>query len=393
MNQEHAFSSNDVYDFLKILVELGGVHYIDNTYCIFRSDDQTPVGIKVGAAKKQIALYKEGTKIPPDAVYLNPFNELLGKHPEQDWFMNTISVIPGCLLMYTMKKMAEMITNKKEDTPVKTAALISKFVGRVDEKFINELGKIRALDMGMIFYDKQKHIAQLLCDLWEEEFEEKLKTKIRKSSLVVMREMAEEILKTSTPEQYTYTATIIACPRFDAVAHVLVETLTAMHDIVEKITGVDLHTDELNEHLKHLEAYHKALQWLATSSASPMNEKSPAKTVANAVDIPWNVETKPTLNVEPVTCKKEDSVLGNVEVVGFTKNPTFSGGFGNGEVVNPTYGMGGGGFGGGGWGGGQCISGLGCVSAVVPKCEGPDFSRMTSAAAARAFTGLGGIGC
>jgi len=393
---EAQFSPDSVYDFLKLLVETGGVHYVDNTHCIFRTDDRTPVGVKVGGGKdsnKQIALYKEGTKPPANSVYLNPFDELLGHHPEREWFMNMISIIPGCLVHYTMKQMTELINSKTKDTKkFKEAQIVSKFVDRVDDKLINELNKIRPLDAGMIFYDKSKHIAQLLCDFWQKDFEDKMKSKIRKSSLQVIRDMAAEIYGTETPEEIMHTATLLACPRFDATVHVLVSTLTRIHKITEEIVKIDLHTDELNEHLKHLEAYHKALQWLATSSASPVKSVSDTDAkIAGAPSIPWNV-TSPAAasglpaNIGSPAATTGTSILGNVGVAGVTPNPTFGGGV----TKNPTFGMGGmsnvlgnaGVFDPG-------IPGLGRVAPVVPRVETPDFSKLTMDAYASMGYGTG----
>ena len=392
---ESNFSPNDVYSFLKLLVEIGDVHFVGEDHCIYRNEDRTPVGVKVGSGKdsiKQIALFKEGCKPPPNAVYLNPFDELLGAHPERDWFMNVISIIPGCLLLHSMKTMTDLINSKKKDTKFKAAQILSKFVDRVDEKFSNELQKIRPLDAGMIFYDKQKHIAQLLCDFWQESFEEKMKSKLRKSSIQLIRDMTEELYGTKTPEEIMYTATVLACPRFDAVVHVLVDVLTRLSKDLEKLIKIDLHAKELTEHLAHLEAYHKALQWLATSSASPVKSVSETDAkIAGTSSVPWNVEAPGSSsglpqNVVPVV-QGTGGFLSNVGPVGVTRNPTFGGGV----TRNPNFTLGGG-FGPGVGAFDPGVPGLGRVSPVIPKVETPDFSRIaTDAYNSMGFgTGFGG---
>lgn len=387
---ESNFSTNDVYSFLKLLVETGGVHYVDADHCIFRTDDRTPVGVKIGNGKdstKQIALFKEGCKPPVNAVYLNPFDELLGQHPERDWFMNVISIIPGCLLLHSMKTMTDMINNKTKDTKFKAAEVLSDFSDRVDEKFAHELQKIRPLDAGMIFYDKQKHVAQLLCDFWQEEYVEKLKGKIRKSSIGLIQDMAKAMYGSETPEEITYTATLLACPRFDAVVHVLVETLSRFSEKLEKIVKIDLHAEELKQHLTHLEAYHKALQWLATSSASPVKTVSETDAIISGKkDVPWNVEAPGTTSGLPANVGSPcatGGILGNVGPVGVTANPTFGGGV----TRNPNFGLGG--FLGNVMDPG--VPGLGRVAPVIPRVEVPDFSRVANDAyAGMNLTGLGG---
>lgn len=353
--KEYSFDQNTVYEFLKLLIETGGVHYVDENQTIFRRSDRTPVGIKVGNGKdnrKLIALFKEGCKPPVNAVYLNPFDELLGEHPERDWFMNVITIIPGCIALFTMKSMTEMILSNNKDAEFASAEVIAPFVDKVDNKFLNELQKIRPLDVGMIFYDKQKHVSQLLCDFWEESFEEKMKSKIRKSSLKTMREMLTAIYKTETPHEMTYTATLVPCPRFDAVVHVLSEALTRMTDVVEKTTEIKLRAAELAAHLEHLEAYHKALQWLATSTTTKPTEETPAET-------PWSVNPVGALgNVVPVG-SSSTGIAGATAVVpaGITRNPSF-GVPSAGVVRNPSF------------GGPTMFGGIGGVAPVIPSTPG-----------------------
>ena len=380
MNQEHAFSQNDVYEFLKLLVETGGVHYVDANYTIYRTEDRTPVGVRIGNGKdnrKQIALFKEGCRPPENAVYLNPFDELLGDHPDRDWFLNMLAIIPGCLALYSMKSMSEMITNKTKDVDIKSAEVLAPFVDKVDKKFVDELQKLRPVDVGLIFYDKQKHIAQLLCDFWEEEFENKMKSKVRKSSLKTMREMLAAIYKTETPHEMTHTSTLVPYPKFDAVVHVLSMCLTRMTDVVEKVTDIKLRANELEAHLEHLEAYHKALQWLATSTTSkPANEQVTG-------DAPWTVAPAGTANitgaapvgaapVAPVSSGSSD-FLRDASVVGVTRNPNYGGA---GVVTNPTFGIGAASFA----PVVPTVPSMGGIAPVVPKAPTFDASSFTSQA-------------
>lgn len=388
MNQEHNFSTNDCYEFIKLLVEMGGVHYIDANHCIFRSGDGTPVGVDLENGKdsrRLISLYKEGCKPTPGSIYLNPFVELLGKHPEYDWFINTLEVIPGCIVLFTIKSMISLITSKKKDAKFKSAQIIAKFVDKVDDKFEREVQKIRPLDAGFIFYDHQKKTAQLLCDLLDEDFIEKVHSKevksslstLRKSTITTIQEMLKEVYGTATPWEMMYTATLIACPRFDAEVHVLIDCLNRIHSVVENITEFKLHTKELNEHIEHLAAYHKAMQWLATSSASPVKSASETDAkIANPANIPWNVEapggTNPLGNAAPVALTTKNNFLGNVSPVGVTKNPTY-----NPMACNPM-------FGGMGYPGGSMMPvtpmtpGLGRVAPVVPTVGASDLSNLAA---------------
>ena len=328
---EQNFSSDDVYSFLKTLVELGGVYFIDNQHCLSHTEDRTPVGVTVGAdpkKKRMIALFKEGERPPENSVYLNPFVELIGDHPELDKFNTIIGILPGCLTLKTMMDITELILSEKKDTEFKTASIIAPFVGKVDQKFLAELQKIRPVDAGCIAYDPKKYIAQLQCMLVTDEWLEKNKSKFRKSSIKTIREMVETIYGTPTPHKTVYTGTLPPCKRFDAVIHVLVEYLDNVQKVVEPITGIELHAAELKEHVNRLPAYHKAMQWLATTTSSPQKTQPVLdKTVASKHAVPWTASSSVLSNAAAVVPPSSTVV-----------NPNYRGFGGGGTVANPTFG-------------------------------------------------------
>ena len=328
---EKTFGPNQVFDFLKLLIETGGLFYVDSENCIRQSDNDEPQGVELKKGdRRKIALYSEDATVTSDVVYLNPFGELIGRYPEKEWFFNSISTWPGCLALYAMTKIAQLAVDEKSDVDLKAAKAFAKFMDRIDKKFIDELQKIRPLDVGMIFYDKEKHIAQVLCDIFEDEWAEKMKGKLRKSSIALVREMLAAIFQTDDPAEIMYTATVISCPKFDAVVHTLVDALTRMAPIVEPATGLDLHVSELTPHLDHIEAYHKALQWMSSSAASPMKAKKEPSS-PNSVDVPWKTES--TIDV----ANPGKSFLERVSPAGVTVNPNYKNGS---SVVNPTFGGG-----------------------------------------------------
>lgn len=371
------FGSKDVYDFLKLLIEIGGVHYIDESGCIYRTDDRTPVGVKLGSGKndkKMIALFRENERPPQNAVYLNPFVELIGKHPELDLFMTITAIVPGCLALHTMIKMAELLRSKKQDAEFKTADLLSKYADKIDDKFINELQKIRPIDAGAIAYDTTKYTAQLQCLFWTDEWLEKMKSKLRKSTIKTVQEMITDIYGTDTPHSIMHQGTLPPCKRFDAVVHVLVETLSRMQKYVEPLTGMELHVDELKTHLERLPAYHKAMQWLATTTASSdkVNQTGINQIVANKDAPPWG-STVSAPKFSPVS-DTGTGFLSKASAVGVTKNPTYGGGV----TKNPTFGMG---AMGGIFGAAPVtpsVPGLGGVSPVVPMVSGMDIGNVAA---------------
>lgn len=371
---EQHFTAADVYDFMKLLIETGGVHYVDSSHCIYRTDDRTPLGVNIGTGKngnKQIALFVEGVKPPQNAVYLNPFVELIGRHPELDHFLTIISITPGCLVMHTMIKMAELILSKKDDVGFENAELLSKFADKVDDKFLKELQKIRPMDAGAIAYDSSKYTAQLQSMFWVEDWITKIRDKIRKSSVTLIQDMAETIYGTDTPHQLIHKGTLPPCKRFDAIVHVFVETLANIRKVVEPITGLELHVDELKAHLERLPAYHKAMQWLATSTASSDKPAADANKVSSIKDatVPWGSD----IVSKASAVSPNNDFLAHASPVGVTKNPNYNGG----SVKNPNFGV----FPGGGLFGVSPVTvstpGLGSVSPVVPSLSVSEMSGFT----------------
>ena len=312
---ETAFSAGNVYEFFKILIETGGIHYIDKDNVIRYVSDQSPVGIKTGtgskAPLKSVALYKPNMEIDSTKVLLNPFSEYVGFHPERDWFYKYMTGLPGNLIKFTILGMAETVLNKDRDFDPKTAAKLAEFTPRIDAKFVNEIKKIRACDIGCIMYSKDKHIAQLISALWEKEFEAGSKSALRKSSLMLVRDIVSSMLGVGIPEELKYTSTVVCCPEFDATINLLADILERISPIVEAVLPTKLHAKEIKEHLTHLEAYYKAIQWLTTSTSSPVKEVSKGPTtVTEAVATPWSSTVSP-VGGTPVTPVASPTIIPN----------------------------------------------------------------------------------
>ena len=318
---EKQFSPNDIREFIKTLVTLGDIHYVGADGVIMYSVNDTPVGVAVkeGGKDKQmpIALYREGMTIG-DYRLLNPFVEKLGKHDELDWFMNFLMVVPGCLMTKALMTMQELATDEKKDTDnFKAAAALADFIGRIDQKFAKELKKFRPLELGLIYYDKKEHIAQFQSDFFDEEASKNLASSMRKASFELIKEFIAKMLGTDKPHQLYYNASVIGCPKFDAIVHVLVDVLDRIDEYVEPLLGINLHVQELKQHLENLEAYQKAMRFLASSASSARQtedadkakkEAKAPKTIAQMVaeNSPWS---KAAVGASPIKNNFSNAVI------------------------------------------------------------------------------------
>jgi len=288
MGTEVTFNADNVYEFLKTLIEIGDVFYIDSENRVIDKATDEFVGVRThggkNAVNKAIGLYKQNQKTNPDVVAVNPFTEVVGYYPEKDWFFGFLQVLPGCLLRQAMKSMADYAINTEKDASFKSADIMSEFIERMDKTFVKELNnhELRGSEIGFIFYKREKHTAQLQSSVFTEEFETKMKGKLRLSSIRLIRDIMKYLLETDKPTQIYYEATLIGCPRMDAIFHVLLDVLKRIASKYEALTGVQLKVAELDEHAGRLAAYHKAMQWYASSSSSPIKEKGVSGTVATA---------------------------------------------------------------------------------------------------------------
>lgn len=327
---EKSFNMDHIFNFVKTLVELGGTHYVDGNNIILNSNDNTPIGVTVNIAGKDvhrpIAVFQEGMSIG-EYVPLNPFVELLGRHDENDWFLKLLQVLPGVIIYQTLFKMQEHATSDK-DVGFKASKNLSKFIGRIDARFAKELGKIRPLEICHIYYDRKTHIAQLQSDICDAEFEKEIGSKVRKSSINLIREIVKAMLKVEDcPEEIQHTATLIGCARFDAEAHVLIDVIDRIDEFVEPLLDISLHAEELKEHLTKLEAYQKAMAFL-TSSAAPSATSTGAgpmtsakKTTTSGGTVPW----KSSMGVSGAPASID---LSRCTPIGGVKSPYFNGGSG-----------------------------------------------------------------
>lgn len=289
---EKSFGANQAREFIKTLVELGDTHYVDNNNLIVCTGDNSPVGATVNIGGKDvnrpIQIFYEGMQIG-DFVVLNPFVELLGRHDEVDWFLKLQAVLPGVIIWKTLIAMAEHAVSK-EDTGFKAAKALSKFIGRIDERFLKEVGKLRPLEIAHIYYDRKQHVAQLQSDICSKDFQEQISGRIRKSSIKLIEEIVKFMLKVEKcPEEIDYKATMIGCYRFDAIAHVVIDVVDRIDDVVEAVTDMKLHADELKAHLENMEAYQRSMAWLTstTGAVTPKDKGPKTVSVQSIGETPW----------------------------------------------------------------------------------------------------------
>jgi hypothetical protein len=292
---EQVINQDTVYSFLKLLVELGGVHYVDKDQIIISSSTGNPVAVSVGKRVLPIALFKDGMPIG-EYVVLNPLKESFGKAPEREWFFTFQSVLVGSLVKRLLSKTVELAISKDENVSYEKLDLVTAFFDKFDEKMLKEIDRIKVTQWANIFYDKATHTAQLQSDIFNAKLQAELGSKIRKQSWEVFRGMMELIFGTCEIEKnFTYVSSSVAIPKADAILHVQAKAIAKVNPFAKKMLDVDLHPQTFANHLENLEKYQKLVNWFATGTAMANVAPPPAKQ-----ETPWGTVPAESPNGVPL---------------------------------------------------------------------------------------------
>ena len=347
-----AVISEDAHKFIKMLVELGGVHYVDGEQIIHSTSTDAPVGVKVGIPPKRrpVAIFKEGMSVG-DYVILNPFTDVCANSPERAWFVNKMCAFPGALIKRIIIGMIEIGTSKTKDAGYKANKFVSKWIGDMDQKMLEEVKRIDSIDWAVIFYDRGKMVAQLHSNIGYDDLKDQFKTKIRKSSWPIFVDMVKTLLKLDDKkaESLVYKRTIVSIPKVDAILHLLADVLERLETPTKEFTDIEIPVKEIKEHLANLEVYCEAVKYFASATASPDADKADDKSSPWSINSPVIPSATPEVSavIPQSNPAEEASNIANLRPVGVVYNEKFGMGVqGCGTIVNPqfvspyqTYGM------------------------------------------------------
>lgn len=347
---DKAITSDSASQFIKQLVELGGIHYVDQDHIIRNSSDDTPVGVKTGIPAKNhpIAVFKQGMSVG-DYVVLNPFTDVLGNSPERAWFVNKMCAFPGSIIRHVVMRMIEVGIAKDKESGYKANKFVSKWIDNIDEKLLEEAQRIPGKEWAVIFYDRTKRIAQLQSNIGYDELKAQFKTKIRKSSWPIFVDMLKTLLQLNTkkPESLIYESELASIPKVDAILHLLISILERLDEPIKQFTDVEIDVASLKENIDQIEMFREATKWFASATATPDADKQAAEATA-----PWASGSVVGANgevsvVEPVATSpvEEAATIAKLTPVGVTYNPNYgTPGMGGGYAAMARGGYGGGTF-------------------------------------------------
>ena len=274
-------TSDGVYEFLRMLVEIGNVHKVDKDGNILYADD-TPIYTEVGHnhKKRQYRILNKNMHTG-DYVYINPLNEAIKTSSDRVWFWGTRTAILSSMIKYALVKLIRR--SLTDEVPLELMEL-SKALGtdRLDEAVADHIEKIDEADIFTIFYDAKEHIAQVQCRVLEEEWRKEVKklSCMRKKDWDVVTSFLNTLLG-QPPHAITHRGEVTAIFEADARLNVILQVLEKIEPVVRILLEVEIPLEEMKAHYKNIDSYRKAVAWYASAN-------KPAKVEATEAKRPWH---------------------------------------------------------------------------------------------------------
>ena len=187
-----------VVDFYRYLIELGGIYEVDgDNYITRRDDDSTPVTMKVKGKIRPLLILQE--KITDDnAIIINVLNENLRESIDSKWMY---AMLAGGLyrrLYNIIETMQIIISAPDESWDADTLDFVSKYSARVDARLLSHFKIVtdKKLEFTNVFYNRKLKQAIFRCKLFEtiesDEF-----SNITKKSMKTMIDIFSELFDRS----------------------------------------------------------------------------------------------------------------------------------------------------------------------------------------------------
>ena len=279
MEEKHA-TIQDASQFVRDLIELGGVYKVDSTDFIVDTVDGTAATIDVKGQSKPIMLWSEKAKLG-DHVLLNIFGETVNTTDERNWFYTFISMVPGHILRNMMTAIINAATAKEQDKAYEAIDVIAPFVKDIDEKTKSELHLLSPKDIATIVYHKPSKTAQLQTKIFEEDFRAVFGKKIRAKSWKLIENMFKTLMSIENEQQmsdtFKITANILGMKQTDSMVRVLVKFAENVDSYARILLGQEFKLGNLITGVNNLELYFGIMRVFTSGGGTQKIEgKAPA---------------------------------------------------------------------------------------------------------------------
>lgn len=279
-------SFKDVGEFVKALIQLGGINSVDEDgYVISKDDEQTRVVIPAGKENKHLMVIKEIIK-DDKAFVLNPMNETFADREDTRWLYGSLSVGLARRIIVLVNFIKNMKDLSDEDTEIEPAVikLVSKYGTDMDDKFMKEFDIISKnyVDFINIFYNRKLKIAKLRCCVFEENTKSKY-TSIRKKTWLILETLISDMLGLTSDEKekeldekFSFKSDLITCPKLHSMLNVYYRIYENINDKMLLIEDIDedfvVDLTSLGSYIENIGLFYDKVKWFVQAGSTIKDE-------------------------------------------------------------------------------------------------------------------------
>jgi len=286
--EERHVTIQDAAQFVRELLELGGVYKIDSTDFIVSAIDGSVITVEVDGKNKPIMLWSEKAKLG-DHVLLNIFGETINTTVERNWFYTFIGMLPGHIIKNMMMSIINSALSTTESNTYAMMEAITPFVKEIDEKTKTEFSLLTVRDIALIVFHKPSKTAQLQTKLFDEEFRKSLGKKIRVKTWTLFENMFKALMNVETVEQmhetFKYTATILGMKQTDAMVHVLLKFAENVDAFQKVFSGKEFNLSSLISNQQNLEIFFGIMRVFTSGGGQRLEAKPAQSPFGNSVPV------------------------------------------------------------------------------------------------------------
>ena len=301
MSEPVVVTDDQIYQFLKFLVELVPTMYVDEKGYPHRKENGEFIYIGAGnkdpKVMKPILLYGASFN-EPDVTILNPFVEGMTRNAESEWFYSVIELSVSNYVRLIQKSLIShaIDSRSKKKAPnndMELAAILAPWVDKVDETSIKELDQHtkKMSDYFNIFYLPRKREARVHCGLFNDNNFKLANKKIRAKTWDMLTILTKQMFDTEDFSEYTVISKVQGCPQLDAVLRLLLKLYTMLNrymkylpdEVRDEFNQDEVDLDYLSQCIDQLDLFRAKAKYLIPSAmaANTINTKTDVNPIAS----------------------------------------------------------------------------------------------------------------
>lgn len=288
MNQQQQFTDQDITNFLKGFLEIGGTMKVDegpDKYLRLAASNEV-VTLPIDDVPKPLAIY--GTK-STDAIIINPFAEGNTTSPQNTWFFSNRNRMISIILIGIVTKLLECGAagkkkGKKEeesDSNLLAVEYLGKYAQRITDNTVKDFASISkdSLSFFNIFYNRKTKICEVKCLPFIPKQREAYRH-VSTTSWEIFEGLILDVLHVKDLSEFSYSPTTLGIPQLESFCHVFLNIYEHMRPLFPLINVEEcVELNALKSHLKYLPQYYAKAKWctsmLPTSTTTTAGANQP----------------------------------------------------------------------------------------------------------------------